>query len=152
MIDHIPYNTYIISVPNYNQNFDSLFIIAGLIPLFMFKEEEISLARERTFRDRRDPLEFHNDLKLVQRYRFSRTAILKITELIVNFLESADRSHAAYPHVQVCEADYVNRHFYHSINVQTTCLPDGRFCDLSAKFPGSVHGSRIWNCRVLEVM
>ena len=42
------------------------------------------------------------------------------------------------------EADYVNRHFYHSINVQAMCLPDGRFCDVLAKFPGSVHDSRIW--------
>ena len=42
------------------------------------------------------------------------------------------------------EADYVNRHFYHSINVQAMCLPDCRFCDVLAKFPGSVHDSRIW--------
>ena len=70
--------------------------MAGLIPLFMSEEEEMSLARERTFRDRRDPLEFYNDLELVQRYRFSRTAILKITELIENFLNSTDRSHAAH--------------------------------------------------------
>ena len=41
------------------------------------------------------------------------------------------------------EADYVNRHFYHSINVQAMCLPDGIFCDVLAKFPGSVHDSRI---------
>ena len=25
------------------------------------------------------------------------------------------------------DADYVNRHFYHSINVQAICLPNGRF-------------------------
>ena len=42
------------------------------------------------------------------------------------------------------EADYVNRHFYHSINVQAICLPDGRFSDGLARFPGSVHDSRIW--------
>ena len=42
------------------------------------------------------------------------------------------------------EADYVNRHFYHSINVQAICLPDGRFSDVLARFPGSVHNSRIW--------
>ena len=34
------------------------------------------------------------------------------------------------------EADYVNRHFYHSINVQAICLPDGRFSDVLARFLG----------------
>ena len=51
--------------------------MAGLIPLFMSEEEDMSLARERAFRYRRAPLEFYNDLELVQRYRFSGTAILK---------------------------------------------------------------------------
>ena len=30
------------------------------------------------------------------------------------------------------EADYVNRHFYHSINVQAICQPDGRFMAIMA--------------------
>ena len=201
-----------------------------MIPLFLAEESEESLARERVFRDRNDPLEFYNDLELVQRFRFSRSAILRITEFIFDRLNSTDRSHAAHPHVQVCvalqffasgtfqiicgdgvhvsqpsacryiravalglqsiyskficmpgstdkatiksqfyelanlpgvlglvdgthvriqkpsenEADYVNRHFYHSINVQGICLPDGRFSDVLARFPGSVHDSRIW--------
>ena len=38
----------------------------------------------------------------------------------------------------------MNRHFYHSINVQAICLADGRFSDVLARFPGSVHNSRIW--------
>ena len=204
--------------------------MAGLIPLFISEEEEDSLARERVFRDRSDPLDCYDDLELVQRFRFSRSAILKITKLIENKLNSTDRSHAAHPHVQVCvalqffasgtfqiicgdgvhvsqpstcryiravalglqsvystfismpssaekatiksqfyefahlpgvlglvdgthiriqkpsedEADYVNRHFYHSINVQAICLPNGRFSDVLARFPGSVHDSRIW--------
>ena len=42
------------------------------------------------------------------------------------------------------EADYINRHFYHSINVQAICQPDGMFSDVLARFPGSVHDSRIW--------
>ena len=42
------------------------------------------------------------------------------------------------------EADYVNRHLYHSINVQAICLPNGSFSDVLARFPGSVHDSRIW--------
>ena len=76
--------------------------MAGLIPLFISEEEEDSLARERVFRDRSDPLDCYDDLELVQRFRFSRSAILKITKLIENKLNSTDRSHAAHPHVQVC--------------------------------------------------
>ena len=56
------------------------------------------------FRDRNDPLELYNDLELVQRFRFSRSAILRITEFIFDRLNSTDRSHAAHPHVQVCVA------------------------------------------------
>ena len=197
----------------------------------MAEEEENSLAREeRIFRDRRDPLDSYDDIELIRRFRFSKSAILKITELVGNHLNSTDRSHAAPPHIQVCvalqffasgtfqlicgdgvqvsqssasryinavavglqenyskfvkmpsssekaniksqfydiahfpgvvglvdgthiriqkpsenEADYVNRHFYHSINVQAICLADGRFGDILAHFPGSVHDSRIW--------
>ena len=42
------------------------------------------------------------------------------------------------------EADYVIRHFYHSIYVQAICQPDGRFSDVLARFPGSVHDFRMW--------
>ena len=75
-----------------------------MIPLFLAEDSEESLARERVFRDRSDPLEFYDDLELMQRYRFSRSAILGITEIIVDHLNSTDRSHAAHPHVQVCVA------------------------------------------------
>ena len=44
----------------------------------------------------------------------------------------------------VIEADYINRHFYHSIDVQAICQPDGTFNDVLARFPGSVHDSRIY--------
>ena len=46
--------------------------MVGMIPLFLAEESEESLARERVFRDRNDPLEFYNDLELVQRFHFSR--------------------------------------------------------------------------------
>ena len=212
--------------------------MAGLIPLFISEQEQQeSLDRERVFRDRSDSLNFYDDLELVQRFRFSRSAILEITELIQNHLNSTDRSHAAHPHIQVCvalqffssgtfqiicgdgvhvsqppacryikavalglksvystcismpspdekatiksqfyelvhfpevlglvdgthiriqkpsqdEANYVNRHFYDSINVQAICRPDGRFCDVLARFPGSVHDSRIWKLSQVEI-
>ena len=35
------------------------------------------------------------------------------------------------------EADCINRHFYHSINVQAICQPGGTFSDVLARFPGS---------------
>ena len=43
-------------------------------------------------------------IELMQRFRLSRSAILKITEIIVDHLNTTDRSHAAHPHVQVCVA------------------------------------------------
>ena len=56
--------------------------MAGLIPLFISEEEENSFDRERVFKDRSDPLDCYDDLELVQRFRFSRSAILTITKLI----------------------------------------------------------------------
>ncbi|KAI6658927.1 Nuclease HARBI1 [Oopsacas minuta] len=47
------------------------------------------------------------------------------------------------------EADYINRNFYHSINVQAIYQPDGMFCDVLVRFPGSVHDSRIWKVSVV---
>ena len=92
--------------------------MAGLIPLFISEQEQQeSLDRERVFRDRSDPLDFYDDLELVQRFRFSRSAILKITELIQNHLNSTDRSHAAHPHVQVCVA----LQFLASVTFQIIC-------------------------------
>ena len=81
-----------------------------MIPLFLAEDSEESLERERVFRDRSDSLEFYDDLELMQRFRFSRSAIFKITEIIVDHLNTTDRSHAAHPHVQVC----VTLHFFAS--------------------------------------
>ena len=43
------------------------------------------------------------------------------------------------------EAEYVNRKRYHSINVQVVFDAKYRIIDLEAKWPGSVHDSRILN-------
>ena len=72
--------------------------MAGMIPLFLAEESEESLARERVFRDRNDPLEF--DLELVQRFRFSRSAILRITEFIFDRLNSTDRSYTKNTYIK----------------------------------------------------
>ena len=74
--------------------------MAQMIPLFLAEEEEnsSSMARHRVFRDLTDPLDCYDDLELVQRFRFSRSAISRITELITHRLNVTDRSHAAPPH------------------------------------------------------
>ena len=75
------------------------------------------MAREQVFRDRTDPLNCYDDLELVQRFRFSRSSISIITELIAPHLNSAERSHAAPPHLQVCVA----LQFVASGNFQIIC-------------------------------
>ena len=75
--------------------------MAQMIPLFLAEEEEnsSSMARQRVFRDPTNSLDCYDDLELVQRFRFSRSAISRITELITHRLNVTDRSHAAPPHL-----------------------------------------------------
>ncbi|XP_067273706.1 putative nuclease HARBI1 isoform X2 [Pseudorasbora parva] len=47
------------------------------------------------------------------------------------------------------EADYVNRKSFHSLNVQMTCDHECMITSLDAKWPGSVHDSRIFRESVL---
>ena len=55
-----------------------------MISLFIAEDEEnsSSMARQRVFGDRNDPLDCYDYLELVQRFRFSRSSISKITDLI----------------------------------------------------------------------
>ena len=63
--------------------------MAQMIPLFLAEgEENSSMVRQRVFRDLTDPLDCYNDLELVQRFRFSRSSISRITELITHRLEN----------------------------------------------------------------
>ena len=82
--------------------------MAQMIPLFLAEEEKnsSSIARQRIFRggDLTDPLDCYDDLEHVQRFRFSRSSISRITELIAHRLNFTDRSHASPPHLQVCVA------------------------------------------------
>ncbi|KAI6648200.1 Nuclease HARBI1 [Oopsacas minuta] len=55
-----------------------------------------------------------------------------------------DGTHTRIQRPSEDEADYINRHFYHSINIQAICQPDGMFSDVLVHFPGSVPDSRIW--------
>ena len=61
--------------------------MAILIPLLLseeVEEQENTLAQQQIFRDRTDPFEFHDDLEFIQRFRFSRSAILNMTELMIH--------------------------------------------------------------------
>ena len=51
-----------------------------LIPLFLAEVEEnsSSMARQRVSRDLTNPLDCYDDLELVQRFRFSRSAVLNL--------------------------------------------------------------------------
>ena len=77
-----------------------------MILLFLAEDEEISssMARQRVFRDLTNPLDCYDDLELVRRFRFSRSSISRITELIAPRLKLTKRSHTAPPHLQVCVA------------------------------------------------
>ena len=91
--------------------------MAGLIPLFLSEEQEECLPRERVFSDRCNPLDCYDELELVQRFRFSRLAILKNTELIQDYLNSTNRSFAALPHLQIYVAIQFFASGYFSIDL-----------------------------------
>ena len=76
--------------------------MAGTIHYFWLDEGNSFMVRQRVFRDRANPLDCYDDIKLVQRFRFSRSSISRSTELIATHLNSTERSHAAPPHLQVC--------------------------------------------------
>ncbi|XP_039663782.1 putative nuclease HARBI1 [Perca fluviatilis] len=49
----------------------------------------------------------------------------------------------------VHEGDFVNRKSYHSINVQMICDADCTFSNVEAKWPGSVHDSRVFRASTI---
>ncbi|KAJ8278362.1 hypothetical protein GJAV_G00086800 [Gymnothorax javanicus] len=48
------------------------------------------------------------------------------------------------------EGDFVNRKSFHSINVQMICNADCLFTNIEAKWPGSVHDSRIFRATTIQ--
>ena len=58
------------------------------------------------------------------------------------FLGLVDSTHIHIQKPSEHEVDHINRHFYHSINVQAICLPDGKFLDVLTRFSWSLHDSR----------
>ena len=72
-----------------------------MIPLFLAEDEEnySSMVRQRVFWDLTNPFNCYNDL---DRFRFSRSSISLITELIARGLNYTERSHTTPPYLQVC--------------------------------------------------
>ncbi|KAI6646858.1 Nuclease HARBI1 [Oopsacas minuta] len=91
-------------------------------------------------------------LQVIYHQFVSLPAGLKRVEVTNKFYEIAhfpgvvglvDGTHIRIQRPSENEANYKNRHFYHSINVQAICQPDGIFSDVLARFPRSVYDSRI---------
>lgn len=57
-----------------------------------------SLARQRTFRDRLNPLDAYNDTEFISRYRLTKYIFAQLEEKIKTFLHrSTIRSHPMLP-------------------------------------------------------
>lgn len=54
-----------------------------------------------------------------------------------------DGSHIRIQRPNLNEFQFVNRKFYHSINIQAICSANGQFTNIVAAWPGSCHDSRI---------
>lgn len=60
------------------------------------------IRKERVFRDRRNPLDFFDDDKVYERYRFTREGIMHITDIVAPDIEhDTVRNHALLPYQQV---------------------------------------------------
>ena len=64
-----------------------------------------AIRRERVFRDRTNPLEIYDDQQLIERYRFNRQSILRLTDVLMESLESSTfRNFALTPVLKVLVA------------------------------------------------
>ncbi|KAM7290153.1 putative nuclease HARBI1 [Ixodes scapularis] len=115
----------------------------------------VMLERQRVFRDRLDPLEEFDEDALQQRFRFGRAGIMFLAETLRPGLERLTRRSCALSAEQqgprVHEEVYVNRHLYHSINVQVVVDASCRIRNVVARWPGSTHDSRIFTESTLSV-
>ncbi|KAF1385372.1 hypothetical protein PFLUV_G00107070 [Perca fluviatilis] len=110
-----------------------------------------AFRRERFFRDRSDPLAF-DDSHLYERYRFCGDGIRYLCRLLgfPNVIGALDCTHIRIKRPSgVHEGDFVNRKSYHSINVQMICDADCTFSNVEAKWPGSVHDSRVFRASTI---
>lgn len=67
---------------------------------------------------------------------------------IANFpgvIGDIDGTHIRIVAPKECEAEYINRKNYHSLNIQLVFDASYKILNVVAKWPGSVHDSRIWN-------
>lgn len=61
-----------------------------------------------------------------------------------NVIGCIDGTHVRIVAPSTDENAYVNRKGFHSINVQAVCDHDGRFTNINASWPGSVHDAHIF--------
>ena len=68
-------------------------------------ENRRAVARERVFRDRNNPLDIFNDVKMLKRYRFTRRGCMHLIDLLAPDIQpSTNRSHAIPASLQVFTA------------------------------------------------
>ncbi|XP_046874060.1 putative nuclease HARBI1 [Hypomesus transpacificus] len=116
-----------------------------------------ALRRARTFRDRQNPLAFHDD-HLYERYRFSAEGMTYLCQLLEPYVANAThRSRALIVPQTVCVAlrYFATGTFMYIPHVSAmTCDHQCLVTSIEAKWPGSVHDSRIFResalCHRLE--
>lgn len=91
-----------------------------LFLLFADAENRNILARNRIFRDRRNPIDIYNDKELYERYRFDRPSILHITDLLSNVLNTTRRSKGLLPVQQIM----ITLRYYATGTFQLVCGDD----------------------------
>jgi hypothetical protein len=83
----------------------------------------------------------------------TRTQLMDTCDSFANFagmprtIGAIDCTHVALSRPTQNEYLYINRKYFHSINVQAVCNADRIFTNVVIKYPGSTHDSFIWkNC------
>ncbi|XP_013379513.1 putative nuclease HARBI1 [Lingula anatina] len=110
--------------------------------------------RERTFRREVFDFDGYTDSELRARFRFGREDPREKATIRRGFFRIArfpgvigclDGTHIRITAPTLNEPAFVNRKNYHSLNVQAICDHKGRFTNIVAQWPGSVHDAHIFS-------